>query len=87
MSDGTFVAVRDMAVAIGRTVAAIDPELIDQAIAEGNHSLAVGPILDPTLYRNASAQLDEQLRYLAAFRDFRRAIEDLRRPQASVTNG
>ncbi len=74
----TFVQVRDVAVAIGRSATCLSVDQIDEAIIEADRAQTLGPILDPTLSMAAGGSLDEQLRYLRAFRDFRAAIETLR---------
>lgn len=73
-----FAEVRDLAVAIGRSATCLTVEQLDEAIADGERAGALGPILDPTLFMRGSEALDEQLRYLRAFRKFRVAIEGLR---------
>lgn len=78
MSESTFTAVRDAAVAIGRAATCLTVEQISEAIAEADRAQAVGPILDPTAFVRGTRSLDEQVRYLRAFRDFRAAIEELR---------
>lgn len=74
----TFTAVRDSAVAIGRAATCLTVEQIDEAIREADRSLALSPILDPTAFMRGSDSLDEQVRYLRAFRDFRSAIDEFR---------
>lgn len=74
----TFTAVRDAAVAVGRAATCLSVEQIDEAIAEADRAQTVGPIIDPTAFMRGSESLDEQLRYLRAFRDFRVKIEALR---------
>jgi hypothetical protein len=74
----TFVEVRDVAVAIGHSATCLTVEQLDVAIAEADRAQTLGPILDPTLSMAAGGSLNEQLRYLRAFRTFRAAIEELR---------
>lgn len=73
-----FVPVRDLAVAVGRLSQAADLATIDQALAEADTALSVGPILDPTLARNGAAELERQVRLIRALRAFRAEVEELR---------
>lgn len=77
-----FVPVRDFAVSAARSVAMVPLETIEEAIAEGERALAVGPVLDPTLFRQGADELATQLRVIKALRNFRLAVEAIR-PGAS----
>ncbi len=74
----TFTQVRDVAVAVGRSATCLTVEQLDEAISEADRAQTLGALLDPTLSMAAAGSLDEQLRYLRAFRTFRAAIEELR---------
>jgi hypothetical protein len=74
---GTFVAVRDMAVAAARYARILPIEVIDQALAEAERADALGPILDPTLWSSGHRNLDQQVRLIRALREFRRTIDAL----------
>jgi hypothetical protein len=78
MSAPAFTPVRDIAVALARTTLAIDIETIDRALEEASRAQSLGPILDPTLTRDAGDDLAEQVRLIKAFRDFRAAVETFR---------
>lgn len=72
----TFPVVRDVAVTIARvTIGALQVEVLEQAIAEGDRALAVGPILDPTLARDAGPELEQHIALLRATLTYRQALE------------
>lgn len=76
----TFPAVRDLAVMVGRAMLCLEPEVLEQAIAEGERALAAGPVLDPTLYRQAGGELEQELELMRAMLTCRRALEAFRPP-------
>lgn len=73
-----FPAVRDGVVAIGRAVLSLDTDTLEAAIAHGERSLGVGPILDPTAFRDGHEELEKQLKAMRAVLACRRALEELR---------
>lgn len=74
----TFTATRDVAVALARAALTIPLDAIDEAIQEADQSLAIAPVIDPTLFLNANDELRKQIRLLKATRTFRAEIEKLR---------
>jgi coenzyme F420-reducing hydrogenase delta subunit len=80
---GVFAEVRDFAVQAARSVAMVDPTIIQQAIDEADRALVVGPILDPTLFQRGQAELEQQTQLLRALLHFRLRLEAFR-PGAST---
>lgn len=72
-----FTVVRDHAVAVGRVALLLDDDVIRRALEEASHAETVGPIVDPTLYRDAAGALAEQVAVIQAFRTFRAELERL----------
>lgn len=76
--DDMFPAIRDHVVVVGRAVLLLEPEVLEAAIAHGERALAVGPILDPTAFRDGADELERQLRAMRAVLACRRSLEELR---------
>lgn len=76
--EGDFRGVRDIVVAVGRTVLTLDPDVLAAAIAHGERAISVGPILDPTAFRDGHQELERQLKAMRAVLACRRALEELR---------
>lgn len=74
----SYVEVRDAAVGAARIALAIPSHELDEAIAHADRALAVGPILDPTLARDAGGELQRQLVVLRAVRNLQHKLEVLR---------
>lgn len=76
----TFRPARDLAGAIAGVALQgfPDVELLERAIAAGERALSVGPIVDPTLWRDAHVELEVELKVMRAVLAFRREVEELR---------
>lgn len=66
------------------TLGSIQVEHFDRLIATAERALSAGPVLDPTLARDAGPALVEELRTFRAVRDLRRVIEDQRTEEAAA---
>jgi hypothetical protein len=70
---------RERAVQVGGlAIAVLTVEDLEEAIAAGERALSAGPTLDPTLFRAAAGELEEQLRYLRVVHQFVAAVETFR---------
>lgn len=74
----SYVEVRDAAVGAARIALAIPADELSDAIEHADRALALGPILDPTLWRDGSGELQKHLVVLRAVRDLQRKLETLR---------
>jgi hypothetical protein len=73
-----WLAVRSLTGTVGAAVVTIDLEELERAIAYGEHALACGAALEPTLWREAHGELEAELRAMRALLAFRRELEALR---------
>lgn len=78
---GVFAIVRDLAVTIARASLALEPEVLEQAIAEGER-VSVGAIVDATIA--GGAELERHLALIRATLTYRQALEALRHPATST---
>lgn len=74
----SYVEVRDSAVGTARLALAIPADDLREAIEHADRALSIGPILDPTLWRDGADELQKHLVVLRAVRDFQRKLETLR---------
>lgn len=77
-SEGAFVPAREMAVTLARAVLTVPDSLFERALEEGERALAVGPVLDPTLFQRGANPLEDQMAVIRAARDFRAALVEVR---------
>jgi hypothetical protein len=76
MSD--FVETRNTAVAVARIVLELNDDDLAAAIGDAERSLAVAPVVDPTLYMKAGSELEKQIKLLRILRNCRAELEQFR---------
>lgn len=79
LSASEYAATRGAAINVSQAIASLPLELVDNLVATAERAQSLGPILDPTLARDAGGNLADELRLFRALARFRRELEDLRR--------
>lgn len=75
ITDDQYAATQAQVELLSRLLLSIDPATLDAFVARANSMHTLGPILDPTLYRDAVGKLDEVIGCAEALRTARAAVD------------
>lgn len=78
LAEAEYASLRSWSIELAKLAGALDLQLLDRLIATAERSQAVGPILDPTLARDAGPALDQELRIFHAVRALAREVQAVR---------